>query len=44
MTRHTSLAVREAIDAIAGLGVDEIILVPATAEMAEIERAAEVIT
>lgn len=43
MTRHTSEAVCEAIDAIASLEVDEIILVPATAEMAEIERAADVV-
>ena len=43
MTRHTPLAVREAIDRIAGLDVDEIILVPATAEMAELEQAAALI-
>jgi alkanesulfonate monooxygenase SsuD/methylene tetrahydromethanopterin reductase-like flavin-dependent oxidoreductase (luciferase family) len=43
MTRCTPDAVRASMEAYTELGVDEIMLVPATAELAEIDRSAEII-
>jgi len=43
VTRCTPDAVQEAMEAYAELAVDEIMLVPATAEYAEIDRSAEII-
>jgi alkanesulfonate monooxygenase SsuD/methylene tetrahydromethanopterin reductase-like flavin-dependent oxidoreductase (luciferase family) len=38
MTRHNPDAIRRAIDSYRELGVDEIMFVPATADLAEVER------
>jgi hypothetical protein len=43
MSRATPDAVREALDDLEAAGCDEVFLVPATAELAEVERAAEVV-
>ncbi len=43
MTRATPDSVRAAIDDMQALGCDELFLVPATAEIAEVERAAEIL-
>ena len=43
MNRSTPDAVRESLDAMEELGCDECYLVPASCEMAEIERAAEIV-
>jgi alkanesulfonate monooxygenase SsuD/methylene tetrahydromethanopterin reductase-like flavin-dependent oxidoreductase (luciferase family) len=43
VNRHTPDAVRESLDAMQELGCEETFLVPATAELAEIERAAEIL-
>ncbi len=43
MNRSTPDAVRESLDAMEGLGCDECYLVPATCELAEVERAAEIV-
>ncbi len=43
-TRSTPDAVREALDNLASAGCDECFLVPATAELAEIERASEIVS
>jgi alkanesulfonate monooxygenase SsuD/methylene tetrahydromethanopterin reductase-like flavin-dependent oxidoreductase (luciferase family) len=44
MNRATPDAVRAALDDLAAAGCDEVFLVPATAELAEVERAAGIIT
>jgi sirohydrochlorin ferrochelatase len=44
MNRATPDAVREALDDLEAAGCDEVFLVPATAELAEVERAAEVVS
>ena len=43
MNRATPDAVRAALDDLAAAGCDEVFLVPATAELAEVERAAEIV-
>ena len=43
LTRSTPDAVLESIDAIEATGCEELLLVPATAELAEIERVAELL-
>jgi len=43
MNRSTPDAVRESLDAMQELGCEETFLVPATAELAEVERAAEIV-
>ncbi|HUH36573.1 MAG TPA: LLM class flavin-dependent oxidoreductase [Spongiibacteraceae bacterium] len=43
MTRHTPAAILEAIDGIEQTGCEELMLVPATAELCEVERLAELI-
>ncbi len=43
MNRSTPDAVRESLDAMEELGCDECYLVPATCEIAEVERAAEIV-
>jgi alkanesulfonate monooxygenase SsuD/methylene tetrahydromethanopterin reductase-like flavin-dependent oxidoreductase (luciferase family) len=43
MNRATPDAVRRALDDLEAAGCDEVFLVPATAELAEVERAAEVV-
>jgi len=43
MNRSTADAVRESLDAMEELGCDECYLVPATCEIAEVERAAEIV-
>lgn len=43
MTRHEPGAVTEALDAMEELGCDEVFMVPATAEIAEIDRLEEII-
>jgi alkanesulfonate monooxygenase SsuD/methylene tetrahydromethanopterin reductase-like flavin-dependent oxidoreductase (luciferase family) len=43
-TRATPAAVREALDNLESAGCEECFLVPATAELAEIERAAEIVS
>jgi alkanesulfonate monooxygenase SsuD/methylene tetrahydromethanopterin reductase-like flavin-dependent oxidoreductase (luciferase family) len=43
MTRHSPEAVSESIAAMEELGCDELFLVPATAELAEVERAAKIV-
>jgi alkanesulfonate monooxygenase SsuD/methylene tetrahydromethanopterin reductase-like flavin-dependent oxidoreductase (luciferase family) len=44
MSRATPDAVREALDGLAAAGCDEVFLVPATAELSEVERAAELVS
>jgi alkanesulfonate monooxygenase SsuD/methylene tetrahydromethanopterin reductase-like flavin-dependent oxidoreductase (luciferase family) len=44
MNRATPDAVRQALDDLAAAGCDEVFLVPATAELAEVERAAELVS
>ncbi len=44
MTRATPDAVREALDNLEAAGCEECFLVPATAELAELERAAEIVS
>ena len=43
MNRSTPDAVRESLDAMEELGCDEVFLVPATCELAELEQAAELV-
>jgi hypothetical protein len=43
MTRHNADAIRRAIDGYRELGVDEIMFVPATADLAEVERLVRVL-
>jgi len=43
MSRATPDAVREALDDLEAVGCEEVFLVPATAELAEVERAAEIV-
>ena len=43
VTRSTPDAVREALDNLEAAGCEECFLVPATAELAEVERAAEIV-
>ena len=43
MNRATPEAVRESLDAMEELGCEEVFLVPATAELSEVERAAEIV-
>jgi alkanesulfonate monooxygenase SsuD/methylene tetrahydromethanopterin reductase-like flavin-dependent oxidoreductase (luciferase family) len=43
MDRATPDAVRESLDAMEELGCEEVLLVPATAELAEVEQAAEIV-
>ena len=43
MSRATPDAVRQALDDLEAAGCDEVFLVPATAELAEVERAAEIL-
>ncbi|MAE95572.1 MAG: LLM class flavin-dependent oxidoreductase [Deltaproteobacteria bacterium] len=43
MTRSTPAAVGEALDAMEALGAEECLLVPATADLSEVDRAAEII-
>jgi alkanesulfonate monooxygenase SsuD/methylene tetrahydromethanopterin reductase-like flavin-dependent oxidoreductase (luciferase family) len=43
MTRHNADAIRRAIDGYRELGVDEIMFVPATADLAEVERLVKVL-
>ena len=44
MNRATPDAVRQSLDDLEAAGCDEVFLVPATAELAEVERAAEVVS
>ncbi len=44
MNRATPDAVRQALDDLASAGCDEVFLVPATAELAEVERVAELVS
>jgi len=43
MTRHSPDAVREALDGMEAVGAEECLLVPATADLSEVERAAEIL-
>ena len=43
MTRSSVAAIRESIDSYSQLGVDEIMFVPATADLAEIDRLADLL-
>ena len=43
MTRCTPESVRESMETYAALGVDQIVFVPATADLAEVERAESLI-
>ena len=43
MDRATPDAVRQSLDDLEAAGCDEVFLVPATAELAEVERAAEIV-
>jgi alkanesulfonate monooxygenase SsuD/methylene tetrahydromethanopterin reductase-like flavin-dependent oxidoreductase (luciferase family) len=43
VTRSTESAVREALDNLEGAGCEECFLVPATAELVEVERAASIV-
>ena len=44
MNRATPDAVRQSLDDLEAAGCDEVFLVPATAELAEVERAAEIVS
>ena len=43
MTRSSEDAVRESLDHMQELGCDEVFLVPASSDLAEVERAAELV-